>query len=416
MLSACAGGSPAGRAGAVHLVLLGTGDANLYAQLLPRFEAAHPGIRVQLTMASSGPAGTVTTSLVGGSGPDVFWVQHPSSYLERPLLLPLDALVRGSGYDLTAFSPPVLASGRAAGGLRLLPRSASPGAYAVRADFFSAAGLQVPSGPYTAAELAGLWQRLTGQGRTGGDLVWSSTSSFYLTGWGANLVDPADTARSGLAAPAAITCGQWMWDRFWQDRSAAGLQGQASGASLLRGTLAMKVITASALPVTAGAYRGLSWRLSPFPVWPAAPATFADVDYFGISATTAHPSEAWLLLAYITSAAWETAEATTSLVCPARTALWPAYLTALRQAVPPLKSQPLEIFSTALEQGQALPPARFRYQAAAQAVLQPLWTEIFGPARSLAVATGFTQGAAAVATAEAQAGAAWSAQPRAPAQ
>jgi|GEM_PF-7063584 len=400
VLAACAGGAPATRRGTVRLLLVGTGDISLYQQMLPRFETAHPGITVRLTMASPGPKQSLTTSLLGGGGPDVFWISDPAPYLGRPLLLDLSGPAARDGFDLTAFSPPVLASCRQGGSLFLLPRSVSPGAYAVRTDIFAAAGLDVPTGGYTDQDLADTWRRLTGQGRTGGDLVWSPTSSFYLTGWGASLVDAHDPLRAGLGSAEAVACGQWMWDRFWRDDSARGLQGQNATASLLRGTLAMKVVSCAGVPPAAGAYQSISWRLAPFPRWPAAPATFADMDYYGIAATTAHPAEAWLLLSYLASSEWESAAITASLVCPARTALWPAYLAAARRAAPPLAQQPMEVFSTALEQGYALPTARFPYQVEALAVLQPLWQQMFGVNHTLTVEAGFPQAAAALAKAE----------------
>ncbi len=400
MLAACAGTSPATQGGGVELLLLGTGDGALYQQMLPRFEAAHPGIRVRLTLSQTTRQTSLPTSLIGGHGPDVFWVPDPAPYLAQPLLLDLSALAAHAQFDFGAFSGPLLASCRQGTALRLLPRSASPGAYAIRTDLFAAAGLNIPSGDYTAEAMAAAWARLTGRGRVGGELRWSPTSSFYFTGWGAYLVDPANYLRSGLASTAAISCGQWMWNRFWVDGSARGQQGQNAGASFLRGTLAMRVLSCAGLPSAASAYRNLAWRLAPFPVWPARPATFADVDYYAISATTGHPRAAWLLLAYLTSSRWESAAITTSLVCPARTALWPAYLAAVRRAAPPLAQQPVEIFSTALQHDYAYPPQLFHYQTTALAVLQPFWQQIFGQGHTLTVSHGFPQAAVAVAAAE----------------
>jgi len=396
LLGACAGGTPASRRGPITLLLLGTGDAGLYQQMLPRFEAAHPGITVRLSLAIQGHTAALTAALLTGSGPDVLWDTDPAPYLDRPLLADLAPLAARDHLDLGDWPAPVLAAYRTGDQLFMLPRSVSPGAYAVRTDRLAAAGVEVPTDGYTAAELATIWQHLTRPGQVGGKLVWSPTSTFYLTGWGASLVEPADPARCALGRAAAITCGQWVWDRFWTDRSAQGLQGQNPAPGFAAGSPAMDVLPCAAAPTAAGAYQNLAWRLAPFPRWPAGPATFADSDFYAIPAASSHREAAWLLLTYLTSAEWGQAALAASLVCPARKSLWTAYLTAARQAAPPLRQQPLEIYRDAIQGGWTYPPQRFRHQQDAVAVLGPFWQQIFGPGSTQTVRDGFPAAAAAV--------------------
>lgn len=187
-----------------------------------------------------------------------------------------------------------------------------------------------------------------------------------------------------------------MWDRFWRDGSAQGLQGQNAGADFVSGSLVMDVLACRDVPKAAGVYQSLPWRLVPLPHWPAGPATYAATDFYAIPAACVHPEEAWLLLTYLTSPEMEQAATSTSLVCPARKSQWPAYVTAARQAAPPLKQQPLELFSQAVQGDWAYPPQRFRYQQDALAILDPYWQQIFGPGYTLAVRRGFPQAAAAV--------------------
>jgi multiple sugar transport system substrate-binding protein len=398
-LSACGGRPAAG--GPVTLTLQTPADAALLAEMLPRFLRAEPGIRVNVSVAEPDNSGALATALVAGSGPDVFWDNDPSRYLGTPLVLDLAPLARRDGYDLSDFGPSVLEAFRFDGGLFMLPRSVSPGAYAVRLDVLDQVGVDLPAAGYTADDLAALWRRLSAGGRRiGGQLVWAPDATFYLNGWGAHLVDPADGTRCALDAPEAIACGQWMWDRFWRDGSAQGLQGQASAADFFSGTLAMMVVACADVPGFAGRAQAVPWRLLPFPRWPAGPSTFARTDFYAIAAQTKHAEAAWKLLAFISSAAWQSAAISSVLLCPSRISLWEAFIAAAARTVRPLALQPLEVYAQAVQQDWARPPERFRYQNRAAPLLTAYWQKIFGSNNALTVADGFPQAAADIDAAE----------------
>jgi multiple sugar transport system substrate-binding protein len=401
-LAGCGQTRPEG-AGSVVLHLLAAGDPAFFSQMLPRFEASHPGVRVQWSLA--GPEGRqgLVAALLSGSGPDVFWDADPSFYLGTPLVLDLAPLVQADGYPLDDFGETVLAAFRFRGGLYMLPRSLSPAVYAVRPDVLAAAGAELPGPDWSHADLVRIWRTVAQGGKAvGGQLVWSPTSTFYLQGWGAHLVDPADPERlrCALDTPAALACAQWMWDRFWQDGSAQGLQGQSPAADFFSGTLAMQVVTAAGLPAFAARASRVSWQLLPFPRWPAGPATSADTDFYAVAAATRHPRAAWQLLQFLVGPEGQQAAVRTGLQPPSRKSLWPAYLQAVAAAVPPLARQPLTVLAEAVQQGYARPPERFRYQQQALAILQVYWQQIFGPARVLAVQPGLRQATAEVDAAE----------------
>lgn len=387
-LAAC-GATPSGRHGAVTLRLLGTGSLAFYQHLLPAFEAAHPGLRVQVSLATAGGTPALTTALLTGSGPDVLWGTDPALYLARPLLLDLAPLVARDHFPLGDFNPTVLDAFRVGQGLFMLPRSLSPLAYATRTDLFSAAGLDLPTAGYTYRDLERLWRVLTVGERIGGQLVWAPAATFYLTGWGADLVDPADPLRAALGSPQAIACGEWMWDRFWKDRSAQGLQGQHPAARFFAGTLAMQTLAAADLANAAGLYANLPWRLTPFPLWPKGAATAAGADFYAISAASAHPEAAWLLLRHLVSVPWEQAGISDLLLPPSRVSLWPQFLAGARRAAPPLRQQPLELFTSAVQGDQVYPPQQFRYQQATAPTLAAAWQRIFGPHYTTGVRAGF---------------------------
>ena len=387
--------------GPVVLQLQAPADAALIGQMLPQFQRAEPGIRVNVSVSPAGGAASLSPALLAGSGPDVFWDNDPSRYLGTPLLLDLAPLIAGSAYDLTDFGPSVLAAFRFGQGLYMLPRSVSPSAYAARSDLFAAAGVSLPAAPYTATDLAQAWQRLSAGGRMiGGQLAWAPDATYYLNGWGGHLVDPTSATRCALQTPAALACGQWMWDRFWQDGAAQGLQGQYPGASFAAGTLAMQVVGCSQLPNFAGTNEGAPWRLVPFPTWPAGPSTGAQTDFYAISAATRAPEAAWRLLMFLSSAAWQRAAIATLLVCPARQSLWAEYPAAVGRRIPPLAHQPLDIYAAAVQGDWVRPSEQFRYQAQAAPLLQTYWQQMFGPGNVLTVKAGFDAAAAAVDAAE----------------
>jgi multiple sugar transport system substrate-binding protein len=402
LLTAC-GAAPSGAGATITLTFQGAYEPELYAALLPEFEATHRGLRVAAVLPPS-PATRDTElveAFVAGSGPDVFWSDAPWVFAPGPWLLDLLPLVRRDGYDLGAFSAGQLLATTWQGGLHGLPRTTNPAVFAARPDVFAHAGLALPEGSYSASELAALWTALSVPGqRVGGELNWSPSATYYLRGFGGHLVDPSDNLRCTLDTPQAIACGQWIWDRFWRDASARGLQGQNGWATFASGSLAMVVVNAAELPGLTVLYANLPWRLAPFPRWPAGPATSTTSEFYAIHAGTPHPEAAWELLQFVTSARWEEAAVAALLLPPARRSLWPGFLASLRHRVPALANQPLELFAAGPQGGWTYPPETFRYQAAALAVLNPYWQRIFAGAHALPVPRGFAAAAPVVTAAE----------------
>ena len=400
-LVACGRPGPSG-GGPVQLYLQAPFDAALFGEMTPRFEAQNPGLRLNVAPAPKPGSASLAAALVSGDGPDVFWDDDPARYLGTPLALDLSPLITAGGYDLSDFGSAILAAYRYGGGLYMLPRSVSPSVYAARTDIWAGAGLDLPTGAYTAAELADLWRRLSTAGRIiAGQVVWSPSSTFYLNGWGAHEVDPADSARCALGAPAALTCGQWMWDRFWLDGSAQGMQGQFANASFTAGTLAMQVVDCAGLPAFAAGAQSVPWRLVPFPTWPVRQATAAAADFFAISAASHHQEAAWRLLQFVCSPEWQQAAIGTLLVCPSRRSLWDQYVAQVPRILPALKGQDIGLYAQPVQGDWALPPEEFRHQPAAEPLLQSYWMKIFGPGTTLGVGPGFAALAAAIDTAEA---------------
>ena len=399
-LAACGGARPS-RAGPIVLHLqVAPQDQPLSQRLLSRFTARHRGVRVQV---STGTAGAPTASVTGaltGAGPDVVWGTDPVPYLAKPLLADLTPWIRREKYAIQDFGANVLAAFSRGPSLFMLPRSLSPQAYAVRLDRLGAAHLQPPAAATTAAELSTMWARLSSGTRVGGSLDWKPTATFYLRGWGAHLVDPANPRRCALDSAAAIACGRWMWDQFWSCRCAQGPYGPHHSARFTTGTLAMRQVSAAGIVAFAAAHQQIRWQLAPFPRWPAGPATGAAVDFYGMSAVSPHQEAAWTLLAYVTSATWQDAAIQAARVPPARRSLWPAFMRRIAQVAPPLAHQPLSAFAEPVGNDVAYPPETFADQATALAVLDPLWLEMFGPNSRLAVRRGFPFAAARIDAAE----------------
>lgn len=399
-LSGCGAARPGG-GGPITLRLVGAGDPALYAALLPQFEQANQGIRVQFSPAGSGGQQALMTALLTGSGPDVFWDDDPSRYLGTPLVADLNPLARQSGYDLGDFGTSVLDAFRSGGSLFMLPRTVSPSAYAVRTDVLAGAGALVPDTGWTSSDLAATWRQVSAGGRAiGGRLDWTPQATYYLNGWGAHLVDPEEPRHCALQTAAAVRCGQWMWDRFTTDASAQGPLGQNPAADFWAGTLAMQIVDAAGIAAFASRATTTAWQLAPFPQWPAGPSTLAATDFYALSAGSAHMQAAWRLLAFLTGVEAQKAAITSALVPPSRHSLWDEYLAALATAAPPLPHKPLQAFADPVRQDWARPPERFRFQPQALAVLEPYWLRIFGPHSSLQVSAGFAAATADVDAAE----------------
>lgn len=385
------------------LTLAGTGQRSLFTHMIPRFEAAHPGIRVQWGLTSGGQAATLRDQILAAVGPDVFWLEDPGPYLLGGLLRPLDDLIRASAYHLADFPDAALGTMRQGGHLYGLPRSAATGAYMVNVELVNAAGLPRPEDGYAAADMAALWNRMTGNGVVGGQLAWSPEASFYLNGWGGHLVDPGDATRCALDSAPDLACGRWMFTQLRESGCAQGLQGQQPAADFPQGTLGMQVVSARGALAAAGRAVNLPWRFLPFPVWPAGRATFIQTDAYALSAVSPHTEAAWALLQFVSSPAWQAQAIATDFVPPPRLSLWPTFIRTLEATAPPLAGRGLDVFVQPLRAGWAKPQERFANNPAAEAALAPFWPEIFGPTGQLPVGRGFAQAVAAVTRSQAAA-------------
>ncbi len=398
ILSGC--GAPGGS----RVIELGltSGDPVTVAQpLIGQFEASHPGVRVHLAPTSTGSSTAMEAAIVAGAAPDVFWGTDPTLLLSNALCLNLAPLTTPT--ELADFSSAQLAAFRSGSGLYMLPQSNTPAAYVVRQDVFTNQGVALPDASWTSDDLARVWLalRIPGQ-RVGGRLPWTPTSTFYFNGWGGSLVTPGNTMRCALNSSPAIACGQWMWDRFWQDQSAAGPQGQATWATIQNGSLLMEVAT-SADVARYAASASYPWTVLPFPRWPARLATSTTTPFYAIPVTTTHRDLAWELLQFVTSTKWEQTSLQTG-VSPARKSQWPAFIAFVRGEAPVLKDLPLEAaFTTAVLDDWAYPTQTFRFQSAAMGILDKTWSTLFGTGGKESIATGFAQAATAVDTAQAAA-------------
>ena len=285
--------------------------------LIKNFEAANPGIRLQLIEGPTSPDSIedlYTSAFLLGNSPydlvymDVTWAPKfaAAGWL-------MDLSDRMSQAELAEFFPANLNGGRYESGLYRIPFRSDAGLLYYRKDLLAQAGYQPPE---TFAELIQISQALQKQDAARWGYLWQGrqyegTAAMFvevLQGFGGFWIDPK-THQVGLDQPAAIQAVEFLLNTIQQGISPPGVatykeeetrQLFQSGAAVflrnwpyvwplanakdspIRGKLAIAPMV-HAPDGRSGACQG-GWGL-------------------GISKTTQHPDAAWKAVEFITSAA-----------------------------------------------------------------------------------------------------------------
>lgn len=327
-------------------------------QALSPFLQANKQIDVVLQPVPAGPhpvSSPTLTALVGGQGPDIISDYDISPYVEKGLLLDLTPYVKGSNLDLSLFSAGQLHNYQSPDGrLYALPAYTAVAAVYVNLDILSGMGVHRPSPSWTYQEAQTIWEQTTVRSadpkkqRYGGKLnflgLTNGPSAFYLHGWGGSYVDPNNRARCALDSPASVAAGEWCYAML-----AEGLC--STSANFGSGQLTTDVEGTAFTLYSALNWRGLNWRLYPMPVWPNGFATFANSNFYAVSAASAHKEEAWQYLRWICATKdWQRSMMKLFLFPPALKELFPEYVDTVYAVAPQLRGRNLEVYVETVNQ------------------------------------------------------------------
>lgn len=275
--------------------------------MVAEFEAAHPNIKVNMTvLPTEGFDEKMTTTLGAGQGaPDVAFFWNNNWFPEALDLTPL--IEADPEFDPEMYFPGFWQT-RAVWGDTIVGLPLGVGANFVmyNKDLFDQAGLEYPSADWTAEEYIDLAEQLTDmdQRRWGGDrprgpfrAIWNNYNAFLYS-------DDSTTVEGYLNGPESAAAYTWLWDLVDQgstptpaDLEVLGSEGTGPVDLFLANRLAMATLNQGHMlnAVEAGANFGIVPE-------PAGPGDERFVNAWSITASiwkgTEHPQEAWEFLKY----------------------------------------------------------------------------------------------------------------------
>lgn len=289
-------------------------------ELLRRFEAEHPGIRVraQYIPTGDGLVQKLISSLASRTAPDVSWVHADflGQLAEARAIYPMAHFIDGpdglTDEEFADILPELLRGATWRDTLYALPMEATLLALFYNKDRFREAGLDPERPPQTWEELRTYTRALSvdenGDGRferfgfyvpvfeASGPLnVWMVLQwSPFVWQAGGRLVDPAQTAAAydSEAGVQALT--------FWRDlHRDMGAPAYSLGHDL--GFAAQYVAMVMDGPWDLPRFRDLrfDWGIAPLPAGPAGPATYLAGEHLAIFRQTEHPEAAWTFVKWM---------------------------------------------------------------------------------------------------------------------
>ncbi|HEV2124701.1 MAG TPA: extracellular solute-binding protein, partial [Chloroflexota bacterium] len=228
-----------------------------------------------------------------------------------------------------------------------MPTYINTGVLYYNKNTFRKAGVKEPDDKWTYNEYAENSRRLT---RTeGGKQVYGNnhpTHSFgrtqnHLWAFGGHYVDPKDFTKTAVHQPAAQEAFNWLWDRYWKDKSWMPPKERPSGfnfwTALGDGTIAMAEDGMHALKNIARV-DGLEFDIAPIPKGPKQRMSWITTDGWGIwSGSKARPA-AWELVKFITSPEWFKLQSRIELLIPSRVSLLDDWIQVIRERFPTLQN------------------------------------------------------------------------------
>lgn len=315
------------------LVTIGGQTGDTTREMARRFERDHPGIRVRVVVTPGQHYYVKSLTMVAGRAPvDVLWLgQGFGMFAARGALMDLTPLIEGDAdFALDDYFQPVVDWYRYDEKLYGIPTGIDVEVLGFNRTHFHEAGLPEPNAAWTVHDMIAAGKRLTpaaepGVQRTRMGLGFEQIPPEY---YGLQLLTPDDTAfalntplgnewlamnqRYSVQEPILAARG----DRESMDRLGAFIGGQVS---------ITPVYTWDLVPLAAQMRE--PWDVTPVPVGPnGVRRAWASSAGFSIPYHSKHPQEAWLLLKYLASEAFQEQAINTRI--PALTSLQPRFLAA----------------------------------------------------------------------------------------
>ena len=271
-----------GPTGQIEFALWGDpAELRAYQALVEAFEAANPGIDVQIAHVpnSNDFYARLATGFAAGRPPDVFLINYRryGQFAARGVLAPVGPPLTEAGLDLDAYYPEPLAAFTRHGELICLPQNLSSLVVYYNRDRFEQAGVPLPEPGWTWGDFLAAAQALTedtdGDGLT--DLhglgVENSLIRFAPFIWqaGGELVDDTDNPTElTIDTPEARAAIQWFIDLNLVHKvvpTEPEVLALSDEDRFMAGTTAMLLQSRRVVP-TLREIQGFTWDVAPLPV------------------------------------------------------------------------------------------------------------------------------------------------------
>ncbi|MEZ4663179.1 MAG: sugar ABC transporter substrate-binding protein [Caldilineaceae bacterium] len=314
-------------------------------EMLAKFHARHPDIRVFFTPDPENVADTMLTDMAAGTAPDLFqgcctyfpiWAQKGYTLDLRPFVSAHIDQATIADWDPAQYRSLFLPDGHQFG----LPKYHGAVALYFNRDLFDAAGIAYPNADWTYETYLDAMQQLTQPAaqddtppRRGSmvDIAWDRIQ-MHVNSWGGHLINPADPLDCTMGEPAALAAMRWLHERIWTDQSMAtyiDVQNMSTRSAFINQRVAIIEEGSWALKEIL-TYANFRVGVAPFPTGPQRRVTLATTDGYGIYQGTEHPDAAWELMQFLTSAEYGLAMAQANYLQPARASLVPAWIEFVR--------------------------------------------------------------------------------------
>jgi len=304
VLTGCGKSESTAKAGEkVEVTLAGWGgnptEQKLLQQTLDDFEAKHPNIDVKLEVISDQYMDVIKTRLIGGKGPDVFYLDafEAPGLIETGAVEPLDEYVK-EDFDVADFEKPLLEAFKVDGNTYGFPKDYSTLALFYNKKLLQEAGVEVPK---TWEELREVSKKLTKDGVYGFGVAPELARTFYVAQAGGG--DAVKDNKANFASPEVIKALQPIVDQHNIDKTSAEPKevGATWGGEMFgQGKAAMVVEGNWAIPFLADTFPNVEYGTAELPAINGKKSTMAYTVAYVMNAASNKKEAAWELLSYLT--------------------------------------------------------------------------------------------------------------------
>ena len=301
-------------------------ETRLLEQVLNKFEATHPNIKVKHEVINDQYMDVIKTRLIGDAAPDVFYLDSFESTLlmKYDVLSPLDSYIT-SNFAAADFESNLLAAFRYKGKIYGLPKDFSTLALFYNKKAFQEVGLT--KAPATWDELLAYSKKLTLDTNRDGRIEQYgfglapelARQYFMIKAFGGELIDGHGNA--AFASPQSLKGLQLVIEQYRKDKSSAQASdvGASSGSEIFgQGKAAMVIEGSWAIPYLKETFPNIDFATAEVPTVGGKKGTIAYTVAYVMNKQTKHKQAAWQLISYLTGSEGMKAWASAGLALPTR--------------------------------------------------------------------------------------------------